>query len=173
MCYSWGNKPMPRHNAAVRERVRRIKEEYQITDKQAALVDLSLEYPEMPQGEKILAAGYSPGSVRGGGAKVIKSESVRYATLSEAEKRAVIERDTQEMERDPRGYLKKRLMDHARDPYVVANQTHALELVGKLDGLFVERIEVDPGQNIRASVASDLIARRFLAKPSEETGDAS
>ncbi len=168
-----GKQAMPRHNAAVRERVRRIKEEYRITEKQAALVDLNLQYPEMPQGEKILAAGYSPGSVKGGGAKVIHSDTVRYATMTEAQKKAVIDAEIQEMEKDPRGFLKKRLIDHAKDPTVTANQTHALELVGKLDGLFVERIEVDPGQNLRSSVAGDLISRKFLAKPSEEIEEAS
>lgn len=148
---------MGRISASTRERVNQLKLDYELSEKAARFVDVTLEAPELPTSTRAKAAGYSVKGVQKSNYATLKRSSIKKAIVSETRKRANIKQEMQALKQNPREYLGERFMEHAADPDVQPNQTRALELVGKLEGLFVERIEVDPGQNLRSQAASQYI----------------
>lgn len=161
---SW-QKSMGMTSAATRERVNNLKLEYDLSEKAARFVDVTLEAPELPTIARAKAAGYSTRSVTRGGYERLKSPKIKAAVVSETRKRANVKKEMEALKANPREYLGERFMEHAADPEIQPNQTRALELVGKLEGLFVERIEIDPGQNLRSQAASQYITGLLVPPP--------
>lgn len=148
---------MARHTASTKERIARLQQEYDLSARQAAFVDITVEEPTLPRDTRGKLAGYPATSTVSQGGRLLKSPKLKAAITEETRKRANIKEEMRALDSNPRQYLKERFLEHAADPYVEANQTRALELVGKMEGLFVERIEIDPGQNLRSSAASKYI----------------
>lgn len=86
-----------------------------------------------------------------------------------AEIRRKVEETRRELDEDPRGTLERKLLEHSERGEITPNQTRALELVGKIRGLFVERIEIDPGEFFRSKMGQDLFPEHLLIpqKPQE------
>lgn len=135
----------------------RLQQEYNLSARQAAFVDITLEEPGLPRDTRGKLAGYPAKSTVSQGGRLLKSTKIKGAITSEAKKRANVKEEMEKLKANPREYLTERFVEHAADPEIMPNQTRALELVGKMEGLFVERIEVDPGQHIRSQTASQYM----------------
>jgi hypothetical protein len=61
------------------------------------------------------------------------------------------------MAENPKEAIRGELAGHAVDKEIAPNQTRAVELLGKLEGVFVEKIEIDPGEFLRSRFARDLL----------------
>lgn len=154
-------------SAATRARVEELKMEYGITEKQARYVDIDLRAPELPASRKALVAGYAPHVSSAKGGKVIKSTAIIKAKKGELAKQAKLAHEMAMYEANPQQYLKSKFLEHAHDPTIVANQTRALELVGKMDGAFIERIEIDPGRGLRGNLFGDFVKNANVSEEPE------
>lgn len=148
---------MARLTQAMRERVEQLKEQYGLTEKQATYASITLEAPELPATTRGTMAGYPYGSATAKGGKALKVPKVKNAIRSESEKMLKAEQALKEINRDGRGWVKKTLAQHAEDPDINPNQTRAVELIGKMEGAFIERIELDAGEHTRRRLAQDFL----------------
>lgn len=155
-----------------RAKVSELKERYGITDKQARYVEIDLEAPELPEFTKGKIAGYTAQSLKTDNMRVIKSPKIIKAKKAELAKRAKMAEELAMYEANPQQYLKSKFLEHAHDPTIVANQTRALELVGKMDGAFIERIEIDPGRGLRGNLFGDFVKKANVSEE-PETGSES
>lgn len=140
-----------------RLRLEQLKQEYELSEKAARFVDATLEQPDAPILTRAKNAGYTKGGAVVNGYARLKTPKIRRAVTEEIRKRANVKEEMEKLKANPREYLTERFVEHAADPEIMPNQTRALELVGKMEGLFVERIEVDPGQHIRSQTASQYM----------------
>lgn len=155
-----------------RAKISELKERYGITDKQARYVQIDLEAPELPEFTKGKIAGYTPTTLQTDNMRVIKSPKIIKAKKAELARMANIAEEVAKYEENPQQYLKTKFIEHAHDPTIVANQTRALELVGKMDGAFIERIEIDPGRGLRGNLFGDFVKKANVSEE-PETGSES
>jgi hypothetical protein len=142
--------------------------EYGLTSKQAAYVYQTLHFPEKTLEERGEAAGYDKGGLRSDGGRVLKSAGTLEAI--KAEGLAIKQRSealVEAIKTDARGAIRGELARHANSPDIAPNQTRALELLGKMEGVFIERVELDAGPHTRARFADEVIEK--MANPSQET----
>ena len=153
-----------------REDIGRLQAEYGLTGKQAAYVLALASGKTESRDQARQVAGYESSAIVTQGEK---SKELQAAILAETRKNEEIARKVKEMQRgldeDPRGTLERKLLEHSERGEITPNQTRALELVGKIRGLFVERIEVDPGEFFRSKLGQDLFPSHLLLeqKPQE------
>lgn len=154
-------------SAKDRATVDELKEKYGLTEKQARYVDIELEAPHLPRTTKGRLAGYPVTTVTTDGYRVLKSPKIIKATKAELAKKAKMAEEMAMYEANPQQYLKAKFLEHAHDPTIVANQTRALELVGKMDGAFIERIEIDPGRGMRGNLFGDFVKKANVSEEPE------
>lgn len=160
-------KYMGRHSAATLERIEELKEQYGLTDKQARYTAIKVEDPSIPNYTAGKMAGYPVGSVVAHSGNRLKSPRILKATKAELAKKAKMAEEMAMYEANPQQYLKAKFLEHAHDPTIVANQTRALELVGKMDGAFIERIEIDPGRGMRGNLFGDFVKKANVSEEPE------
>lgn len=129
--------------------------QYGLTPKQAAYVAVTFYNPQDSQEKRAQAAGYAENAAANG--ETLKSEAMLEAIKAEglARKRKIDE-FSKALEKDARGALAKKLQEHAEDATTTPNQTRAVELIGKIHGVFVDRVELDPGQHTRSRFMEDF-----------------
>lgn len=141
----------------------RLQQEYGLSAKQAAYAMKTIREPEKPVLARARDAGYSPRSVTTNGYERLKGTKLTKAMEGELAKQVEIKRKAEEMSlaiaKDPRAAIQNKLLEHSESPDITPNQTRALELVGKMNGVFVERFEIDPGQNLRLNMAGNFLAK--------------
>lgn len=148
---------MGRVSFEMRQRLEQLKREYELSEKAARYVDVTLEEPAAPTLARARAAGYTEGSAISTGGKVLKTSKIVNAIKTETEKLAKAQQNIEEIKKDGRGWVKKTLALHAEDPEINPNQTRAVELIGKMEGAFIERIELDAGEHTRRRLAQDFL----------------
>lgn len=165
LCMYMGRTPV-----ANRLRVEELKIEYGLSEKAARFVDIDLREPHLTTSEKARAAGYPENArVREGG-KSLKTARIIKAKKGELAKMAKIAELQEVYDKDPRDFIKKQLLIGGTDETVTANQTKNFELLGKMDGLFVDRVEIDVGVQTRGRLFGNVLN---IAKVSGETEDES
>lgn len=150
----------------------RIKAEYRLTDKQAAAITAYIHGGARTLTEATEQAGYRS-SMQPTAMK--QSKAVRAAMDEEAKRVERLGKSVKEfkarLEEDPRKAIKDKLVAHAEDERVTPNQTRAVEILAKIEGLMVERVEIDPGEFFRSSMGRELfpehITRLIEQKPQE------
>lgn len=148
----------------------RIRLEYGLTQKQAGAIAAYVYGGANSMRKAIEEAGYKSSEAATGliaspkGSEALEAETRRKLELEQKTKRFQTE-----LEQDARGAIKKKLVEHAEDKEVTPNQTRAVELLAKLEGLMVERVEVDPGEFFRSKLGQDLFPAHLLLeqKPQE------
>lgn len=159
---------MTRLSPETRTKIERLKEEYGITEKQARYVQVDLEHPELPPYTKGKLAGYPEGSVRTANYKILKSPNIKRTKEAELAKMAKLEANRQALDANPQQFIESVFLKGVDDPEITANQIKSAENLGKLRGLYVERIEIDPGVALRSKYFTNLTN---FANLSEETED--
>lgn len=159
---------MGRISAATMERFEELKSEYGLTEKQARYVQVDLEHPELSTRQKAKLAGYAPLVEKSSGGKVLKSATIIKAKQSELAKMAKLEANRQALDANPQQFIESVFLKGVDDPEITANQIKSAENLGKLRGLYVERIEIDPGVALRSKYFTNLTN---FANLSEETED--
>lgn len=137
-----------------------LQTKYGLTPKQAAYALATLREPQKSIGERGREAGYSDGAIYGDGGRVLKSTEVGEAI--EAERDALqrkIEAFGKAIATDPRLAIQNKLIEHTERFDVTANQTRATELLGKMHGVFIERVELDAGPHTRARFADEVLEK--------------
>ena len=147
-----------------------VMAKYGITAKQAGFALATMANPHASETERARIAGYTDSARTGDGGRVIKSDSITKTLTAMTEERAEIERKSKELVRaiqsDARGAVRNKLAEHVNDPNITPNQTRSLELLGKMEGVFIERLEIDAGEHTRQRYAENLAQES--AKVSEE-----
>lgn len=143
--------------AEVRQRLEELKQEYELSERAARFVDVTLQHPGTPMLTRARAAGYPATTANSASGRILKTPKIQKAVRSELEKQAKAEQALQEINKDGRGWVKKTLAHHAEDPDINPNQTRAVELIGKMEGAFIERIELDAGEHSRRRLAQDFL----------------
>lgn len=157
---------MTRLSPETRTKIERLKEEYGITEKQARYVDIDLREPGLPLQTKAAIAGYPPSTSRKGNGSVVKSPNIKRTKEAELAKMAKLEANRQALDANPQQFIESVFLKGVDDPEITANQIKSAENLGKLRGLYVERIEIDPGQSMRGRLFTEIVK---VAKVSEET----
>lgn len=144
---------------------------YGLTAKQAGYVYHTMLNPKEPVLARAGAAGYAIEGVKSNSYEALRGTKTVNALTDLAERRAEIERESgkfvEEIKADARTAIRGELARHAKNPDIAPNQTRALELLGKMEGVFIERVELDAGPHTRARFADEVVDK--LAKTSEET----
>lgn len=141
--------------------------QYGLTPKQAAYVAITFYNPEDSQDKRAKEAGYADNARGSGGGTLLQSASIVDAIKAEGlARKKKIDEFGKALEKDARGALAKKLQEHAEDATTTPNQTRAVELIGKIHGVFVDRVELDPGQHTRSRFMEDFNDK--LAGLSEE-----
>jgi len=159
---------MTRLSPETRTKIERLKEEYGITEKQARYVDIDLREPGLPLQTKAAIAGYPPSTSRKGNGSVVNSPNIKRTKQAELAKMAKLEANRQALDANPQQFIESVFLKGVDDPEITANQIKSAENLGKLRGLYVERIEIDPGVALRSKYFTNLVN---LANLSEEEED--
>lgn len=137
-----------------------MRDRYGLTPKQAAYAIQVIERPNASDSERARAAGFSDGARTHAGGAILKVPKIGKAVNTEREE---IERRARSLvgaiETDARGAIRGELAKHAENPRIAPNQTRALELLGKMEGVFLDRLEIDPGEHTRSRFADELIIK--------------
>lgn len=157
---------MGRVSAVTRQRVEELKEEYGLTDRQARYVDIDLKEPDITTLDKAKLAGYTHGAAVKNGYFSLKRPKIIKAKKGELAKLAAQEKRREIYEANPKQFVENVFLEGAENPEITANQIKSAELLGKMQGIFVDRIEIDPGQSLRGKLFNDVVK---IAKVSEET----
>ncbi len=155
-------------SVATRQKIEELKEEYGITERQARYVKADLDYPELPRSQKAELAGYAPSAVKTQGYSRLKGTRIIKAKEGELAKMAKLEANRQALDANPQQFIESVFLKGVDDPEITANQIKSAENLGKLRGLYVERIEIDPGVALRSKYFTNLVN---LANLSEEEED--
>lgn len=140
-----------------------------LTPRQAAYVEAKANDPLISMSEGMRRAGYPKNAVtRSDTRNPLKTAKVMDALREKLAKEKFIKTEVTKYKADGRGYLTEKFVEHAHAPLVTPNQTHALELLGKLDGLFVDRLEIDIGEKTRQAAATKFITSNLLPQPSQD-----
>lgn len=137
----------------------RLREEFGLTRRQAAYVEIKTQGEANSDTDAAKRAGYSSSRMM---SKVKESSRVQNALKSEIEQRLKIERLREEYKRDPKNYVEGKLLQHSEDEKITPNQTRAVELLGKMNGAFIERIEIDAGEFLRSQLGKRILSDDFL-----------
>ena len=155
-----------------REEIVNVMTKHGLTAKQAGYALATVAQPYASETERARIAGYADGSRTHDGGALLKSpKTVKAITELTAEKMRV-KREAGEFVKalasDARGAIQNELAEHAKNPNVTPNQTRAVELLGKMHGTFIDRLELDAGPHTRARYADEILGNG--ANPSQETG---
>lgn len=159
---------MTRLSPETRTKIERLKEEYGITEKQARYVQVDLEHPELPEKNKSLIAGYAPSSHKSDGGRVLRSANIKRTKEAELAKMAKLEANRQALDANPQQFIESVFLKGVDDPEITANQIKSAENLGKLRGLYVERIEIDPGVALRSKYFTNLTNFANLSEEEED-----
>lgn len=119
--------------------------------------------------EGMRRAGYNKGELTAPNPRRgLKSKKVVNALTEILKQKELVKAEQAKYKTDGRAYLQDKFIEHAHSPAITPNQTHALELVGKLDGHFVDRLEIDIGERTRQAAASRFIDTVLLPQPSQD-----
>lgn len=145
-----------------------MRDRYGLTVKQAKYALQVIKEPQMSDSERARRAGYSDGARTMDGGANLKAPKIGIATTTE---RALIEERAKSFSKaidaDARVAIQNKLTEHAENENITPNQTRAVELLGKMKGVFIERIELDAGEHTRARYADQMLNN--LANDSGET----
>lgn len=137
---------------------RRIQATHGLTSRQAIYVKNIAIDGARSNREAVRRAGYASSEAV---TKARKSARVQKALREEAERALALAQKKGELlakiSENPKEAVKGELAMHAVDPDTAPNQTRAVELIGKLEGVFIEKIEIDPGEFMRSRFARDLM----------------
>lgn len=136
----------------------RLMTEYGLTRKQSAFVDETINGGHPSGNDAMKEAGYTSRSMV---TKARRSERVIKATASELERKLKLEKLRVEYKKDPKNYVEGKLLAHSEDAEITPNQTRAVELLGKMNGAFIERIEIDAGEFLRSQLGRRIIPEDF------------
>ncbi len=150
-------------------RVEELRRSFGLTDREAGYAIATVELPHgSSEQDKLRAAGYAEGSARTNKItrKVRTSTKIQKAIEAEARRVARIkelaEEDYEKTKVDAPGHIERKLWEHQHDATVTPNQTRALELIGKMHAVFVERVDVSAGEHSPA--AANLLGRLKMTK---------
>lgn len=159
---------MGRTAFANRARVEELKREYQLSEKQARYLDVDLREPALTTSEKARIAGYPEGSrVANGGAR-LRAPRIIKGKEAELAKMAKLEANRQALDANPQQFIESVFLKGVDDPEITANQIKSAENLGKLRGLYVERIEIDPGVALRSKYFTNLTNFANLSEEEED-----
>lgn len=140
----------------------RLQAQYKLNKRQAAFVKAITSGQMSSERQAAEQAGYKSTAVI---TKAKKSKRVQEALQSEAQRLLAIREKAdalvENLNKDAKGTLEKKLAEHAEDPNVTPNQTRAVELLGKMRGAFIERIEIDPGEFFRSNMGRRILPEDF------------
>ena len=159
---------MTRLSPETRTKIERLKEEYGITEKQARYVDIDLREPQLPIQTKATLAGYPPSTSRKGNGSIVKSPNIKRTKEAELAKMAKLEANRQALDANPQQFIESVFLKGVDDPEITANQIKSAENLGKLRGLYVERIEIDPGVALRSKYFTNLTNFANLSEEEED-----
>lgn len=136
----------------------RIAIEQDVTLRQARYVAarVHLDPPAHSEAEGVLIAGYAARDTT----TPKKSPKVQRALAAELARKAEIAEKAAQLKQalaeNPRDAITSKLAEHAEDATIAPNQTRAVELLAKISGVMVERVEIDPGEFLRSRLGAKL-----------------
>lgn len=149
-----------------------VMAKYGVTAKQAGYLLATIANPQASASERARVAGYTENARTGDGGRVLKSDRVVKTLALMTEEKARVKREAGELVQalasDPRSAIQNELSEHVKNPDITPNQTRALELLGKMHGTFIDRLELDAGPHTRTRYADEILGNG--ANPSQETG---
>lgn len=162
--------------AAERQRVLDLKRAFGLTEKQAGYAVATVELPGHSETDRLVVAGYTEGSARSATTRGSTRKSPKVQKAIEAELARVTrikelaEEDYEKTQVDAPGHIEKKLWEHQHDATITPNQTRALELIGKMHAVFVERVDVSAGEHSPA--AANLLGRLKMTSEVDKSQDA-
>lgn len=132
--------------------------DHKLTDRQAAYVEIKTQGEANSDREAIYKAGYKSSAMA---TKVNRSKRISVALTTELERKLKLEKLREEYKKDPKNYVEGKLLAHSEDAEITPNQTRAVELLGKMNGAFIERIEIDAGEFLRSQLGRRIIPEDF------------
>lgn len=155
-----------------REEIVNVMTKHGLTAKQAGYALATVAQPYASEQERAVAGGYAPTSHLSDGGRVLKSANTQRAIAKMTAERVRVKEEAGEFVKalasDARGAIQNELAEHAKNPNVTPNQTRAVELLGKMHGTFIDRLELDAGPHTRARYADEILGNN--SQPSQENG---
>lgn len=142
-------------DATLEREATRLCAEHDLTPRQARYVAIKTTEP-ISDSQAIARAGISARSTR----LVRKSPRVSLAMEAELARKAEIAEKAEKLKKslaeNPRDAITSKLAEHAEDATIAPNQTRAVELLAKISGVMVERVEIDAGEFLRSRMGQKL-----------------